>query len=259
MSHRSRQFLVLLATLATLVVNGLANALPINGLTTGEISDSFDALFVPAGYVFSIWGVIYLGLIGYAIFQALPSQRENPRLNASAGPFLLASAANIAWIFLWHYQIFALTILVMLLLLGSLIAIYRRQRSTEGEVSSGERWLVRLPFSIYLAWVSVATIANAADVLTYFGWNNFGLPEAAWAIIMLGVGLLLSGSMTWRERDVAYDLVFIWAYVGIGVAQAEASQAVSVAAYLAAAILAVFASIAFLRRDRTGRRAATAS
>ena len=121
-----RQIITVIAVVATIVVNALANILPFNGQETGAISDRFAIYFVPAGYVFSIWGLIYLGLIAYAIFQALPAQRENPRLRSIGGLFLLSSVANIAWIFLWHYEVFAATLPVMLVLLGSLIAIYLR-------------------------------------------------------------------------------------------------------------------------------------
>ncbi len=117
-----RQILIVLAVVATIVINGLANALPLNGLQTGQISDSFPVYFVPAGYVFAIWGLIYLGLLAYAVFQALPSQRENARLRSIGGLFLIGSVANIAWIFLWHYLQFPLTLLAMLVLLVTLMA-----------------------------------------------------------------------------------------------------------------------------------------
>src|SRR5210317_1147670 len=115
-----RQIIVVLSVLATIIVNGLASALPINGQTTGEISDSFDVFFVPAGYVFSIWGLIYLGLLAYAVYQALPAQAENPSLRSIGYLFVLSCLANIAWIFLWHYNQVALSVLAMLALLGLL-------------------------------------------------------------------------------------------------------------------------------------------
>ena len=101
-----RQIAIILGVVATIVVNGLANALPLNGQLTGEVSDRYLVYFVPAGYVFAIWGLIYLGLAAFAIYQALPAQRANPRLRSIGALFVLASAANIAWIFLWHYEVF---------------------------------------------------------------------------------------------------------------------------------------------------------
>lgn len=252
MSNRLRQLLILLAVLATISVNALANALPINGVTTAEVSGSFDTLFVPAGYVFSIWGLIYLGLLAYAIYQALPVQLENRRLHAIAGPFLIASVANIAWIFLWHYMIFPLTLVAMLALLISLIIIYQRLRRDHPDISAGERWLVRRPFSIYLGWISVATIANVQDVLHYLGWRGFGLSDLTWAIIMLLVGLGIAVLITWRERDWAFVLVLVWAYVGIAVEQAE-TVPLSTAATVLAIVLSLMAGASLLLRVGNNR------
>ena len=105
-----RQILVLIAAFATIIFNILANALPLNGLNTGELSDRFQIFFVPAGYVFSIWGLIYLGIIAYAIYQVLPAQKENPRLRSIGYLFILSCLANISWLFLWHYELFEFTL-----------------------------------------------------------------------------------------------------------------------------------------------------
>src|SRR5512138_3929929 len=121
-----RQYANLLSVLLALTVNILASALPLNGQNTGEISDRFKVYFVPAGYVFSIWGLIYIGLIAYAVYQALPSQRENPRLRATGWWIALGGLANSAWIFLWHYNQFPLTLVAMLTLLVTLIVTYLR-------------------------------------------------------------------------------------------------------------------------------------
>lgn len=235
-----RQMITILATLITITVNSLANALPLNGQSTGEISDRFDVLFVPAAYVFSIWGLIYLGLIAYSVYQALPAQRDNALLNRIAPLYWLASAANSIWIFLWHYEYFSWTILVMLALLLSLIAIYRQLRATDGATEAGFAWAARLPFSIYLGWISVATIANAAQWLFFLGWGGWGLSDVTWTLIMLGVAALLGLVMLLRERDYAYALVLVWAFIGIAIKQAGAGQqAVSVGAYAAVAALVV--------------------
>jgi benzodiazapine receptor len=162
-----RQIFVVLTILVTIVINGLANALPINGLNTGQISDRFQVYFVPAGYVFSIWGLIYLGLIAFAIFQALPSQRENPRLRATGWWISLSGLANSAWILLWHYEQFPLTVIVMLVLLATLIVTYLRLGIGRTAVPTAETWAARLPFSVYLGWITVATIANITALLNY--------------------------------------------------------------------------------------------
>jgi translocator protein len=247
-----RQVLVIVAVVATIIVNGLATALPINNQTTGEISDRFDVFFVPAGYVFSIWGVIYLGLVSYAIYQALPAQRDNPRLARVAPWFILSCVANSVWIFLWHYEQFVLTIIAMLTLLVSLIAVYVQLGIGRTAVSSGEKWLVRLPFSIYLGWVSVATIANITSTLDWVNWGGWGISEQSWAVIMLVVAVVLALLVERTRRDIAYILVFVWAFIGIGVEQSDATT-VATAAYIAAGLLAVLAVASFVMRQRESR------
>ena len=143
-----RQSVNVLTVIATIIVNGLANALPINNQTTAEISDRFQVYFIPAGYVFSIWGLIYLGLILFAVFQALPAQRDNPRLSRIGYLFAASCLANIAWLFLWHYEQFPWTLLAMFSLLVLLIVIYLRLGIGQVEVSSSEKWLVHIPFSV---------------------------------------------------------------------------------------------------------------
>jgi hypothetical protein len=238
-----------MAVIATLGMNGLANALPLNGQTTGQISDRFQVYFVPAGYVFSIWGVIYLGLILYAIYQALPAQRENPRLRATGYLFALSCLANIVWLFLWHYEQFLLTLVAMGALLLLLIAIYLRLGVGRAPVSAGERWLVQLPFSIYLGWVSVATIANVTSVLDYLSWRGWGLSPEIWTAIMLPVGAGLAFGMAFSRGDLAYGLVIIWAYAGIAVKHSS-TPFVATAAWIAVglAVLAVVIGLFLSRR-----------
>jgi hypothetical protein len=243
-----RQVTVIIAVIATLVMNGLVNALPLNGQTSAEVSDKFQVYFVPAGYVFSIWGVIYLGLILYAIYQALPAQRENPRLRATGYLFALSCLANISWLALWHYERFPLTLVVMGALLFLLIVIYRRLGFGVVRVSAAERWLVQLPFSIYLGWVSVATIANVTVVLDSLNWGGWGISPEIWTIIMLLVGIGLAFGMAFTHGDVAYGLVLIWAYVGIAVKQQD-TPTVATAAWIAVGL--VFMAVAsgvYLRR-----------
>ncbi len=232
-----RQIAVVLSTLAVIVVNALANALPLNGLTTGEISDRFDVYFVPAGYVFAIWGLIYLALVGYSIYQALPAQRENPRLRRTGWLYVLSCAANVAWLFLWHYEVFELTIVAMVVLLLSLIAIYLMLGTGRSRVSRVETWLVRVPFSIYLGWVSVATIANATSLLDYLNWSGWGIDPAWWAVIMLVAATGITILMSLTRGDVAYVLVIVWAFVGIAVEQSDTPLVAITAAFLAGLVL----------------------
>ncbi len=243
---KTTRLLTILFTLATIAVNGLANALPFNGQTTAEISNRFPIFFVPAGYVFSIWGLIYLGLLAFAVYQALPSQRKTKLLDDIAPLYWLASIANAVWIFLWHYEYFTLTIFVMVVLLLSLIAIYRRLRAA-AKPNAGFRWCVQLPFSIYLGWISVATIANATQVLYFLNWDAFGLSGELWAVIMLIIATLLGLAMLLRERDWAYALVLVWAFAGIAVAQAG-STLVAYSAWILTAATALMILMTLARK-----------
>jgi translocator protein len=232
-----KKWVNVLAALGTIAFNGLAVALPLNGRSTGAISDGFKVFFVPAGYVFAIWGVIYLGLIAFAVFQALPSQAANPRLKRIGWLFALSCLANCLWLVCWHYGLLALSVLVMLALLGLLIAIYLRAETGKTKVSLAETWGVRVPFSVYLGWITVATIANITDLLWSVGWTGFGLDPQFWAVIMLVVGFAIAATVAVTRGDVAYMLVIVWAFAGIGVKQAGAPL-VSTAAWVMTALAA---------------------
>ena len=229
---KAPQIITILATLVTITINALANILPLNGLETGVISDRFEIFFVPAGYVFSIWGLIYMALIAYTVYQALPGQAENPTLKKIAPLYWVGSLANSIWIFLWHYEVFSLTVIAMVAILISLILISQKLVGTDGL----EKWMVRLPFSIYLGWISVATIANVSQNLFLYKWNGWGIDGQAWAVIMLAVASLLGILKIWQENDTPYVLVLVWAFVGITVSQAGAALVVS-AAWAAAILL----------------------
>jgi benzodiazapine receptor len=226
----------LAALTLALVMNGLANALPLNGQTTGAISDRFHVYFVPAGYVFAIWGLIYLGLLAFGIYQALPAQRDDPRLRRIGYWFALGCVANAVWILFWHYEFFVLTVPVMLVLLISLIVIYMRLGIGQTRVSSAEKWLVHVPFSVYLGWITVATVANVTDALSYVGWTGWGIDPQAWAVVMLLVAAAIALLVNWTRADVAYVLVIVWAFAGIAVKQAGVELVVRAASAMAVVV-----------------------
>ena len=228
-----RTILNLLTLVLTLVVNSLANILPLNGMNTGQISDSLPSLFTPAGYVFSIWSIIYIGLIAFGIYQALPSQRNNPRIERMGWWFVIANLFNSAWIFAWHYLQFGLSVVLMLGLLVSLLVIY--ERIGRRAASRVETWTVNVPFSIYLGWITVATVANIASLLISLGWNGFGIP-AVLTVVMIGVATLLGMLMILLKREIAYPLVLIWAFAGIAAVRADLPL-VEIGAIVAAALL----------------------
>jgi translocator protein len=240
-SDITRQSTNVLALIATLAMNYLANALPLAGRATGEISDMFPVLFTPASYVFAIWGVIYLGLIAFAVFQALPSQRENPRLRRVGYLFALSGVLNIAWLFAWHYLQISLSLVFMLGLLLTLIAIYERLEIGKRPVPRAEAVAARLPFSIYLGWITVATVANVSITLYTLSWDGWGIPAAAWTVIVIAAASAVGLTILLRRGDVAFNLVLVWALIGIAVARWDvplvAASALVAAALIAAALL----------------------
>jgi hypothetical protein len=209
----------LIGFLGTVVVNGLANALPLNNKTTGELSDKYPNLFVPAGLTFSIWGVIYILLAIFVIYGLIISVKNNTQKTAFVENigilFFISSLANIGWIFTWHYEILPLSLVLMLVILGSLITIYLRLHIGKSDSSSSEKYLVHLPFSVYLGWITIATIANVTAVLVDINWNAFGLGEQFWAVAVIIVGIAIALSVLFTRKDIFYCLVVDWALLGI--------------------------------------------
>jgi hypothetical protein len=206
----------LVAFLGTIAVNAMANALPINGKTTGELSEFYPNLFVPAGLTFSIWGLIYLLLAIFAIYQiAAPTGKSADFLQRIGPLFVIASAANIGWIFLWHYQRVSASLVLMLILLASLLAVYLRLGIGIRAASWRERLLVHLPFSVYLGWITVATVANVTAVLVHVSWNRFGASQELWTVVVLIVAALITLAVLFTRSDLFYALVILWAFLGI--------------------------------------------
>jgi benzodiazapine receptor len=231
-----RQFVVIATTVFALVMNWAANGLPLNGRDTAAISDSFNVLFVPAGYVFSIWGVIYIGLLAYVIYHSLPAQRANLRLRRSGWLVALSSLANGVWIYFWHFGYYTLTLVTMLVLLGALLAVYLRLGIAKARFSTLEKWVVSIPFSIYLGWITVATMANATALFSYLGWNGWGISPLVWTLILLVAGVVVAGLMAFTRSDVAYLLVLVWAFAGISVRWIE-MPVLNVAGFVAAGLV----------------------
>ncbi|KHE71534.1 TspO/MBR family protein [Halobacillus sp. BBL2006] len=228
----------LIAYLLVITVNGLANALPLNGQTTGGISNRLNVLFTPAGYVFSIWALIYI-LLGIWIIRQFPaSRRDLPVYQNTSGLFVLSSVLNSLWIFMWHYEFFGLSVIVMLLLLITLIRLYVKLKASDAS------FFDLLPFSVYLGWISVATIANMSYYLTYIGWDGFGISASVWTFLLLIVATLLAIFFMYSENDWVYPLVFVWAFIGIGVKNQDAYVPLVVySSYILAVVLLFFTVI----------------
>lgn len=210
--------LVFITFITMVVINALANILPIGGVTTGQVSDFYPNLFAPAGFTFAIWGVIYLLLLGYTIYQLGIFQKEKviakSDLLCSIGIlFSISSIANSCWIFAWHFRSSSLSLLLILVILICLILIMQKLKNEC--LSRTEKIWIRLPFSIYFGWITVATIANATAFLVDVKWNGFGIDAAIWTAIILLVGVLIAVTTMMKLKDPAYGLVVIWAYIGI--------------------------------------------
>lgn len=209
---------VAITYLGMIIINALANILPINGNNTGVVSDSYANLFAPAGLTFSIWGVIYFLLAGYTLYQFGLFQKDkgkaNNKLFEKIGTyFYITSLANIVWIFSWHYHLIGLSLVLMLVILFYLIKIadvLNRQKFSNKEV-----FFIKAPFSIYFGWVTVATIANIVTYLVSVNWNGWGLSESTWMVLVLLVGTLIGIWRTLKDKNIFYGLVFLWAYFGI--------------------------------------------
>lgn len=205
-----------------IVVNGLANALPLNGITTGDISDLYPNYFTPAGFTFGIWGAIYL-LLGFFILRQtayyfrygiLPVEVEKIGL-----VFLFSCFMNMAWIVAWHFLYITLSYVIMLLLLGSLIIIYLRLR---GGHLAGRRaasfldfWTLHAPFRLYLGWITAATLANLTVLLIHRGFDAMTTAGMVWATLMVFIAILLGLLVLIAKRDVIYASVLLWTFAGI--------------------------------------------
>ena len=207
-----------------IVANALANILPLNGITTGAVSDSYPNLFAPAGITFSIWGVIYLLLAGYILYQHGLFQK-NPQhqklISRISWLFSVSSVANAVWIFAWHYRLIPISMILMLFILLCLIVI--NQMTYQIKFSLMEKIFIKIPFSVYFGWITIATIANLTTLLVDLDWNGFGIAEPIWMIIVLAVGVLIGGATMLIQRNMPYGLVLIWAYAGIWIKHTSAT------------------------------------
>ena len=212
------KILVVITFLVMIGVNALANILPFNDTTTEQVSNTYMNLFAPTGLTFAIWGIIYLLLAAYTVYQlGLFQSDKSPfkeNLFRKVGIyFSISSITNALWIFAWHNFFIALSMILMIVILVCLIII--NLEINKKNLSLTEKIFIKLPFSIYFGWITVATIANATTLLVSIGWDGFGISEPVWTSIIIAVGLIIGIATIISNRDLAYGLVFIWAYAGI--------------------------------------------
>lgn len=203
--------IALLSYVFMVVMNALATTLPLNNQTTADISDRYDTLFAPIGYTFAIWGVIYLLLGVYSVYQLI---RDNAVIRAITPWFIASSLLNGVWIIAWHYEVLWLSLIIIVALLVSLIVI--NKKTTAERVGWSNTLSQRVPFSVYFGWVTVATVANASAFLVQLGWRGgFGLSEEGWLIVILIVAAAIGTTTAFVNSSAGYALVLVWAFWGI--------------------------------------------
>ena len=227
-SEGIRQFLVIIATAGVIVFNYLAATGTLGGIETGAVSDKYPTLVTPAGYAFAIWGLIYLGIAAFSLYQALPSNQQ--RFRSVRSVYIMSCAANCAWLYFWHQEAILASVAVIFLLLGTLAFINAKLQTTE---TLGDFWLAKFPFGIYFGWVTAATIVNAAVALVYLK-----IQVSATLAVVSGAGLVLAATalgiiIRYKLNNVFYSLAIAWALTAIAVKQSGqtlivASAAVSV-------------------------------
>lgn len=232
----------IVAFLLMVGVNYYSNTGAINGETMASVSAEYENLFTPAGYAFSIWGVIYLALAGFVVFQLI-NKRGREAAEKIGWWFVISCTLNIAWIFAWLNHFTGLSVIIMALLLFSLIMIIFKTRMELDDEPLSIIAFLWWPFSFYSGWISVALIANTAAWLTAIGWNGFGISEISWTVIMILLALLVNLLITWKRNMREFALVGAWGLVAVGIANKGTSELIFYTAILAAAILVVSSGI----------------
>ncbi len=236
-----RPIVTLLAIILAFVVNTLSNVAPIGGQNVGELSNTLFAnvLITPANYAFAIWGLIYLSLFAFGVYQLLPAQRQNSQLDRIGYLLVMASVAQTIWIILFQLQLFTLSVLAMLLILLPLAVGYWQLRVGRAAVGRSQYWYVQFPMSVYFAWISVATIVNVATALYAINGDRWGLPPALWTIVMLVIATGLAIAISVRHRDSAFVGVYLWALVAIAIRNLDRTEIAGVAGLLGGVLVLV--------------------
>jgi benzodiazapine receptor len=230
----------------TVLVNSLAGSTTIlGGKLTAAISDANPTLITPAGYVFSIWGIIYILLGIFVILQTLPSQKGRDYHEKIGWLFVLSNLFNIVWLFLWQFEYLIFSVVLMFLLLASLIAVYLRLKIGKSSVTLREKLAVHMPFSVYLGWITIASIANVSVTLVSLNWDGFGVSAESWATLVIIVALVITLLVVTTRKDVAYALVIIWALAGIA-AKESSSQTIFMLTEISAIIIAIVVAATIL-------------
>jgi len=236
-----RQVTILAAIIGSIVINTISNFFPPDGIDMATLSDRLfpSVQILPANYAFAIWAPIYLGLIAFGLYQAQPTQRHNPSLQRGGYLLVFACISQCAWIYLFLARLFPLSVVAMLGILVPLIVLYQRLEIGKHHVSPTEQWFIQIPISIYLGWITVAIVVNAALAFYSINWDGWGITPAIWAVITIVIATAIGTQVTIKHHDTAYMLVIIWALIAIGIRHID-TPLIAVTAAVAAIFLILF-------------------
>ena len=236
----------IVALIVTIILNYLSNTGIFNGNTMSSVSAEYQNYFTPAGYAFSIWGLIYLGLAAFVIYHAIiafKGTNENNVVLKVGWWFVISCLANSAWIFAWLYNYTGLSVIIMMVLLFSLVMIILRTRMELDDLPMKQIAFVWWPFSLYAGWITVALIANISAWLTKIQWDGFGISSITWTLILIIVAGVIYLIMTWQRNMREYALVGVWGLVAIAVANWTDEQSIVQTSIIVSVILFVSSSI----------------
>lgn len=238
--------------LFTIIFNYLSNTGIFNGKTIANVSNQYHNLFTPAGYAFSIWGLIYLLLIGFVFYTGRslfsPSKSEADGFVEKIGWwFVVSCLANCVWILTWLYGFIGVSVIVLAVAFISLLMIL--MEALKYNSGNAQKWFINFPFQIYAGWVSVALIAAIAAWLTKIEWSGLGLSEVTWTIILIVIASIIHLFMNWKKNAPLFALVAVWALVAIAIANKEASHEVYLAALIAAGIIFISSCIKIFKKN----------
>ena len=244
-----------LATLGMITLafmtNVLSNFVPINGKNVGEISNTVfkDVLLTPANYAFSIWGLIYLGVFAFGIYQLSPAERHHPKLNPLRMLMMLACGAQMLWIIVFLLGQYPLSLLMMTLIWVTLLIGYFKILGLS-PLSRKQAWNLKIPWSIYFSWISVATIVNVALTLFALNWNGGGVSPEMWTVGLLVAAMVIGIIVVWTQGDIAFSGVFIWALIAIAIRHSDYPMLFNVGLGSAIALSAVSIFRGFLHQAK---------
>ncbi len=253
-----QRWVFLAAVVLLIVMNFLASSIPYGGQTVAEVSAKYHTLITPAGYAFSIWGLIYLTLLVFAVFQL--NKGKNIRFFKIVFPYFLVNViSNVLWLFAFQHELLGLSVLIMLVTLGSLIAIFRYFYRLRNALSTTHRYFFQVPFSMYFGWISIATIVNISAYLQSLGLPVFENKPELFSIIMLIVGAVIGLYILFAKKDYIYALILVWAYVAIWIQHADVMSIMNTAKFASIAMLAAITIQFVTDRVKVAQYRSTAS